>query len=383
MDGMPMTAKPAGDVLMPEMALSHLLNFSRALAALLVLLFHVRTALVVPHDSLEVQNWFTRAIYTISTFGHDAVIIFFVLSGYLVGGAVLKMDMKSSGDFTGYWIDRGVRIGPVLIAATAFSAALQYMAPLPGCRDTAVTIAGNALAVQNFLVKPLCNNLPLWSISNEVVYYVAFPVIVAAFSRVFSAWLAFASICLILVAISSLTLAPRDDTNIVLDFPFWLIGAALWFVPGHFQRLRWPALAMLAAALLFGRLEFGKSHFWLRDLLLAAAFSFLLVTFFNRPMPQTGVRAAIASHIANCSRWFAELSFSLYVTHYPLIKLYIYLVQSFGRSEVRSAAVTPRILLEFIGLSAFCVVIAFGFSVLFERPRRLFKRTIVRRLQIS
>jgi hypothetical protein len=71
------------------------------------------------------------------------------------------------------------------------------------------------------------------------------------------------------------------------------------------------------------------------------------------------------------------------VTHYPLIKLYIYLVQSFGRSEVRSAAVTPRILLEFIGLSAFCIVIAFGFSVLFERPRRLFKRTIVRRLQIS
>lgn len=383
MDGIPMTPKPAGDVLVPEMALSHLLNFSRALAALLVLLFHVRTALVVPHDALEVQNWFTRAIYTISTFGHDAVIIFFVLSGYLVGGAVLKMDMKSSRDLGGYWIDRGIRIGPVLIAATAFSAALQYMAPLAGCRDTAVTIAGNALAVQNFLVKPLCNNLPLWSISNEVVYYLAFPVIVAAFSRIFSAWLAIASICLILVGILSLALAPLDDTNIVLDFPFWLIGAALWFVPSRFQHLRWPASAMLAAALLFGRFEFGKSHFWLRDLLLAAAFSFLLVTFFNRPMPQTGVRAAIAGYVANCSRWFAELSFSLYVTHYPLIKLYIYLVQIFGRSEVRSAAVTPRILLEFIGLSAFCVVIAFGFSVLFERPRHLFKRAIVKRLQTS
>jgi hypothetical protein len=39
--------------------------------------------------------------------------------------------------------------------------------------------------------------------------------------------------------------------------------------------------------------------------------------------------------------------------------------------------------LEFIGLSAFCILIAFGFSALFERPRRLFKRTIARRLQTA
>jgi len=383
MSGMPMTPKPGGDALGPEMALSHFLNFSRALAALLVLFFHIRTALVVPYDSLEVHNWLTRAIYVISTFGHDAVIVFFVLSGYLVGGAVLKLDMKSSGDLGGYWIDRSVRIGPVLIAATLFSAVLQYMAPLFGCRDTAVTIAGNAFAVQNFLVRPICNNLPLWSISNEVVYYFAFPVIIAAVSRAFSGWLAISSICLVLVGILSLTLAPLDDTNIVLDFPFWLIGAVLWFVPGHFQRFRWLALLLLTGALLFGRLEVAKSYFWLRDLLLAGAFSFLLVTFLNRPMPQSGIRAVVAGHVANCSRWFAELSFSLYVTHYPLIKLYIYLLPSFGRSEVRSAALTPQLLLEFIGLSAFCVVIAFGFSVLFERPRGLFKKAIVRRLQVS
>jgi peptidoglycan/LPS O-acetylase OafA/YrhL len=365
------------------MTLSHLLNFSRAIAALLVLFFHIRTALVVPYDSLDVHNWFTRAIFVVSTFGHDAVILFFVLSGYLVGGAVLKIDLKSSKDFWEYWIDRGVRIGPVLIAATAFSAVLQHIAPLSGCTDTSVTILGNAVALQNFLVKPLCNNLPLWSISNEVVYYFAFPVMIAAFSRVSSVRLAVSLICVMLVCVLSLRLAPVDDTNIVFDFPFWLIGATLWFVPGNFQRWRWLALLMVAGALLFGRLEFGKSHFWLRDLFLAATFSFLLVTFFNRPMPKSGVRATVAGYVANFSRWFAELSFSLYVTHYPLIKLYVYLVLNAGRHEARSAAMTPRILLEFVGLSAFCVLIAFGFSVLFERPRRLFKRTIVQSLGIS
>jgi peptidoglycan/LPS O-acetylase OafA/YrhL len=383
MKKMPITPKPGAGLLAPDMALSHFLNFSRAIAALLVLLFHIRTALVVPFDSLDVHSWLTRAVFTVSTFGHDAVIIFFVLSGYLVGGAVLKIDPKSSHDFREYWIDRSVRIGPVLIAATALSVVLQHMAPLFGCNDTVMTTLGNALALENFLVKPLCNNLPLWSISNEVVYYFAFPVVIAAFARVFSVWLAISLVCVTLVCILSVRLAPLDDTSIVFDFPFWLIGATLWFAPRNFQRLRWLALLMVAGALLFGRLELAKSHFWLRDLFLAATFSFLLVTFFYRPVPQSGIRATVAGYVGNCSRWFADLSFSLYVTHYPLIKLYIYLMLNSGRHEVRYTSITPWFLFEFIGLSAFCVLFAFGFSVLFERPRRLFKRTIARRLRVS
>lgn len=377
------TPTAGADVLAPEMALSHLLNFSRAIAALLVLLFHIRTTLVVPYDELDVHNWLAKVTYAISTFGHDAVIIFFVLSGYLVGGAALRIDFTSSRDLRLYGIDRGIRIGPVLIAAALFSALLQYTAPLPGCSDTPVTLMGNALALQNFLVRPLCNNLPLWSISNEVVYYFAFPVMLAVRSRAFSIWLGLSLICVTLVGVLSLGLAPLDETNIVLDCPFWLIGAALWFLPDISPRWRWLALLFVAAALLFGRLEIGRTHFWFRDLFLAATFSFLLATFRNQPMPRSGVRAAVAGHVADCSRWFADFSFSLYVTHYPLIKLYAYVVLTLDRQEARYTAITPGILLEFMGLGAICILLAFGFGVLLERPRRLFKRTIARQLRIS
>jgi hypothetical protein len=58
--------------------------------------------------------------------------------------------------------------------------------------------------------------------------------------------------------------------------------------------------------------------------------------------------------------------------------LYIYL--NSGLHEARYAALTPGTLLELAGLGAFCIMVAFGFSVLFERPRRLFKQAIVRRL---
>lgn len=383
MNKMRATPTAGADVLAPEMALSHLLNFSRAIAALLVLLFHIRTTLVVPYDELDVHNWLAKVTYAISTFGHDAVIIFFVLSGYLVGGAALRIDFTSSRDLRLYGIDRGIRIGPVLIAAALFSALLQYTAPLPGCSDTPVTLMGNALALQNFLVRPLCNNLPLWSISNEVVYYFAFPVMLAVRSRAFSIWLGLSLICVTLVGVLSLGLAPLDETNIVLDCPFWLIGAALWFLPDISPRWRWLALLFVAAALLFGRLEIGRTHFWFRDLFLAATFSFLLATFRNQPMPRSGVRAAVAGHVADCSRWFADFSFSLYVTHYPLIKLYAYVVLTLDRQEARYTAITPGILLEFMGLGAICILLAFGFGVLLERPRRLFKRTIARQLRIS
>src|ERR1700676_5746287 len=162
-----MMPKPGPNVLAPEMALSHFLNFSRALVALLVLLFHIRSALVVPYDSLAVHNWLARAVFVVTAFGHDAVIIFFVLSGYLVGGAVLKMDVRSRQDLWEYWVDRSVRIGPVVIAATVFSVVLQHLGPFLGCNDTYLKFLGTPFGYQNFLVKPLCNDLPLGSISNQ------------------------------------------------------------------------------------------------------------------------------------------------------------------------------------------------------------------------
>jgi peptidoglycan/LPS O-acetylase OafA/YrhL len=374
-----MIPKRATDLLAPDMALSHILNLSRAVAALLVLFFHIRSTLVVPFEDLDVHSWLARAFFLITTFGHDAVIIFFVLSGYLVGGAVLRLDMRSPRDISEYWIDRVVRIGPVLVAATALSATLQLMVPAPACSNTPATALGNALGFQNFLVRPLCNNLPLWSISNEIVYYFAFPVMIAVLSRVVSVWLAVSLGCLALIFALSMKLAPLDDTNIVFDFPLWLVGAGLWFVPARFVRSRLLSLVLLAASLLFGRLDFGKEHFWFRDMFLAVSFSYVLVTFFNRPLPTSGIGAVLARRMANWSRNLADLSFSLYVTHYPLIRLYV----DISHHDARHTAVTPELILEFLCLSAICILFASGFSALFERPRRVFKRVLIGRLPLS
>ena len=373
--------KLSTDVLAQEKALSYLLNCSRGIAALLVLFFHIRTTLAVPYEQLRTHTILARLLYTISTFGHDAVIIFFVLSGFLVGGAVLRIDMREREGVWHYGIDRAVRIAPVLFATTAFAVLLQHVDARAGCADMPTTIVGNAFAAQNLLVSPLCNNLPLWSISNEVAYYFMFPVIVAAISGQGGTRLAYLSGGVLLIVVLSLALTPLDDTNIVIDFPLWLIGAALWFFPEKTYRFGALALLALGAAFVFGRLDVAKANFWLRDIFLATAFATLLLTATNRTLPQAGILAVIVGHLVGAGRWLADISFSLYVTHYPLIRLYAYFALSHGGQEQRFTSVTPRFLLVFASLSVTCVLVAAIFSAVFERPRGFLKRALFRRLQ--
>lgn len=367
------------NALAPRMALSNILDLARALAALLVLLFHIRSTFLVPLDALDTHNAAITAFYLITSFGHDAVVVFFVLSGFLVGGAVLRLDFRSSRDLRSYWLDRSVRIAPVLIAAVVLSVTLQHAAPGSVCHDGPATILGNTLGLQNFLVRPLCNNLPLWSISNEIVYYIAFPVIVAALTGNLTIRLALCLTGLALLVILALVRTPLDDTHIVLDFPFWLIGAALWFVPPALGRQRWLALALLAGGLLFGRLPIGREHWWLRDLCLALSFAYTLTTFLCEAIPRDGTNARLANCLTPLSHWFADISFSLYVIHYPLIRFYSTMI-CITQADARHTTVSLRFLVEFAGLTVASILIAFAFSLLFERQRGLLKRAIAERL---
>jgi peptidoglycan/LPS O-acetylase OafA/YrhL len=108
------------------------------------------------------------------------------------------------------------------------------------------------------------------------------------------------------------------------------------------------------------------------------ALAALLVLFFH-------VRSTLVvpyDHLANWSRRSDDLSFSLYVTHYPLIMLYIHFLEATHR-HTRHATITPLVLLEFVCLCLACIAVASGFSALFERPRSVFKKLLTKRLPTS
>jgi len=62
------------------------LDALRGFAALSVLLNHWRDALFVDYPRLAHHNPLTAVAYLVAGLGHQWVIVFFVLSGYLVGG---------------------------------------------------------------------------------------------------------------------------------------------------------------------------------------------------------------------------------------------------------------------------------------------------------
>lgn len=75
----------------------HWLDLIRFIAAFLVVAVHVRceffnTYSLLDHNS---QNYFTQVFFFLNSFGGQAVIIFFVLSGFLVGGKILSESFQS------------------------------------------------------------------------------------------------------------------------------------------------------------------------------------------------------------------------------------------------------------------------------------------------
>lgn len=62
------------------------LDLFRGVAALMVCFGHIRNAFWVDYGDIQVKAWWHVPAYLVTGFGHQAVIIFFVLSGFLVGG---------------------------------------------------------------------------------------------------------------------------------------------------------------------------------------------------------------------------------------------------------------------------------------------------------
>lgn len=367
------------DLLRDDRVLPIGLDLARGIAAILVLLFHLRTWLLVPFGQTESRTSSTLAFYGASTFGHDAVIIFFVLSGFLIGGAVLRIDFSRPAAIAPYVAARLGRIGPVLIAAVALSALAETLMrswnAASACRDSAFQVIGNALALSNLGVAPLCNNLPLWSLSNEVAYYIALPTLVAVVRGVRSKGAATAAAIVAGIAVASLVRTPWDQQNVVLYFPVWLVGTALWWIPARRVPI-WPGVLALAGALMFSRLEVANDLFLLRDMVTASSFALLLAGLFGRSRPKHPLARTITAGLAAVASSLASISFSLYVVHSPVIGLYEAWAQGRG-DQLPMTALTGSAWGIMAGLFIASIGVAILFSLVFEHHHRVVTAAIL------
>jgi peptidoglycan/LPS O-acetylase OafA/YrhL len=220
---------------------SDFLNASRWVAAFFVSLHHV-FHITIYYSDIKDPGLFLRAANFFCGFGHMAVIVFFVISGYLVGGrAVLHFKDKGFSAID-YAIHRFSRIYTVLIPALIvgymldwsgiafFNASGIYNHPDAFYsndfgNDMAKHLSlgifvGNLLQLQTITVSSLGSNAPLWSLANEWWYYVVFGFCMIAYrSR--------RMLTRVVATIAILTIIIVLPLQISLWLAFWVVGVAV------------------------------------------------------------------------------------------------------------------------------------------------------------
>jgi len=316
-----------------DLAFSGWIDFFRGVAALAVLYSHARVLFLKSMAPDYAISIISRGMYFLSGYGHISVMVFFVLSGFLVGGTVIRARRDDRWSWRRYAIQRGTRLYVVLIPALLLTAVWGcaekiQRESLVANDDTAVAIipsqtirensspaifAGNLAFLQTIFVPPFGSNPPLWSLANEFWYYVIFPLAWIALARgqtrLWTRLLYFAIAALLLVMVGK---------GIAIYFIIWLMGCLVWLLPeipalaDKSRRRTVTALAggMFLTVLVAVRFIRGWNDIVL-DLLVGVAFAVLLYC-----LKHNRLRARFP-RIRQSAAFLAEFSYTLYLVHLP------------------------------------------------------------------
>lgn len=133
----------------------------RVLAAFWVGYAHVFNFKNLLDPNFHPSNKYLGALHA----AHGAVLIFFILSGYVIGLTNTKPCNKSR--IFNYLVRRIVRLVPIYFIAVIFSV---IAAP----QDSLQVILGNLFFLQPGIVRVLSSNPILWTLNYEVIYYLIF-----------------------------------------------------------------------------------------------------------------------------------------------------------------------------------------------------------------
>lgn len=305
------------------------LDLLRGLSALAVCAGHLRAFLFVDFRQISTPGMWDRLFYFATGLGHQAVIVFFVLSGYLVGGSVLAAYESGRWSWSSYALRRMSRLWVVLIPALALTWTLDsaglylggtgYDGSLNSLYSSgptsafptdlrATTFLGNLVFLQTVCVPFFGTNGPLWSLANEFWYYVIFPLLCGVmFARSVSRRFACATVSLVLI-----WWLPRE---IVLRGLIWLMGVGGFWAgrPDVVRRiLGHPVSVVVTGVVAVGTLVASKvGSFFGSEWCMGIAFSLWIVGLANCEHRVSWIKIASAA--------LSEMSYTLYVVHFPVL----------------------------------------------------------------
>ena len=371
-----------------------ILDLVRGLSALLVMLGHLRGFVFEDFGDLKNVGIFTRIFYFATGLGHQAVMVFFVLSGYFVGGSVLNAIRNNCFAWDRYSLARLARLWVVLVPALLFTLAIDKLGSsyCPGAYSGEfhgqfmsgpsliapasygwTTFLANLGFVQSIASPVFGSNGPLWSLSNEFWYYVLFPL--AATMR-FPVRVGRPKPVLLLanafkfaLSVVLLWCLPK---GLLLFGLVWILGVGVWWVSewrgvmALTQNWMWR---IACGGLFIASLGFSKTGGWMgSDCAVGITFALWLPSLLGT-WPRRGWWTSLATGLS-------EFSFTLYVIHFPLL---------FFASAVilKGQQFPPNAygLLLFAGLALVTVIFSALMWWLFERNTDFLRRMVQRRFE--
>lgn len=345
------------------------LDFFRWVSAFLVMIGHIRSVLFVDFDFVNNKNLITRFFYFITGLGHEAVIIFFVLSGLLIGTKIITAHQNDEFCFSKYIIDRICRIYVVLVPAllltyaldllgynlfnvnNIYTAGYEMQAMLFNANEhlSFTIFIGNLFMLQNLFVPSLGTNGPLWSLNYEFYYYLVFPIIIIAYFKrtFFYNFLVFISLLLMIYL----------KYEIVLYMFIWLIG----IIPSivilkNYTNSFTKILSIIIFVILIIISRIHILPIILCDFMIAISFVFLLINLGDYKLKYQKIHKSLS-----------DMSYSNYLIHFPLLIIFISFLQKIDFIKVNQLQPNIYEFLLFILIIFIISICTFIFNLLFEK----------------
>ena len=367
------------------------LNAIRGVAAQIVVISHAFQ--IFYSGEPAAVRWSVGKIYwviiTIAPLAQQAVVAFFVISGWLVGGKLLNDMIGQRFDLRKYIIDRITRLWIVLIPALVITMALDQGAIhlgagtsiiasrpsfYPACWHQVDPWSLNVFLSNTFFSQMITSwqfgtNLSLWSLSNEFWYYFLFPV---ALGVCLAPSGKMRIICLLIVVmigsffLASSNLAPSFPIRYIFYFLIWSIAAVAALISRKAALVSIGVIALLTVAI-FSTVGNPK----MLPTFKSDLYSTVFILFFLRFTDQIP-----SKWLSRSAKFFSSYSYSLYLIHLPVLVF----LMSFDPALSNRVSYSSDALIRFVVYVAIANLVAFGLSLVTERNTARIKSAIFYKL---
>ncbi|MBO6658983.1 MAG: acyltransferase [Pseudomonadales bacterium] len=309
----------------------------RGLAASMVLFHHL---FVRFNDTFEpLRHWAPlvhQLLQSISDLNLEAVLLFFVVSGFSIRFSSHRQDFRSSEEINLYIYKRFRRLLPLYWLALLLALVVGAIAgQLNDHRYGLATLAGNLFFLQSPVsvignwFGPYGYNDPLWSLSFEMFFYISF-LVLAVCVRTSRFW-GILAIVISVVGLAVNQIFANPIAQFASLFVVWFFGVELadsrLGLASRMSRTVLLGFGVLCALFLFFR-ESQTVYQWLYGFLVFAVWQAFV---FGSEKSFPGMKL-MANVFVRLFGYLGSISYALYLFHFPIV----YLLFSFVGDNLQS-----------------------------------------------